>query len=169
MAARDCTRRLLLAVAALCVGSVGIALVSQHVFGMLPCPWCTFQRLLYLVVALLALLAALPPAGTARRLLTALAALTAVGGVAAAWWQQFHAAQDASCTLTLADRIMKQLGLFEVAPAVFAPMASCADAEVLLLGVPYAIWSLLLFATLALLLSWLALRKPVCRDFLFMR
>lgn len=154
---RDCTRRCLLAVAAVSVGSVGLALVSQYQFGMLPCPWCTFQRLLYLVVGVLALAAALLP-GLARRLLAGLAALVAVGGVAAAYWQHFHAAASASCDLTLADKILRQLGLFDLAPSVFAPMASCADASVSLLGVPYAIWSLVLFAALAAVLGRLAIR-----------
>ena len=34
------TTRLLLAMAAVSVAAVGIALVSQHVFDMQPCPWC---------------------------------------------------------------------------------------------------------------------------------
>lgn len=154
---RGCARRSLLAVAAVSVGSVGVALVSQYQFNMLPCPWCTFQRLLYLVVGALALAAALLP-GLTRRLLAALGALVALGGVAAAYWQHFHAAAGDSCDLTLADKILKQLGLFDLAPSVFAPMASCADASVDLLGVPYAIWSLLLFAALAAALGWLAAR-----------
>lgn len=154
---RDCARRSLLAVAAVSVGSVGLALVSQYQFDMLPCPWCTFQRLLYLVVGALALAAALLP-GLARRLLAGLAGLVALGGVVAAYWQHFHAATEASCNLTLADKILKQLGLFDLAPSVFAPMASCADASVNLLGVPYAIWSLVLFAALATVLGSLALR-----------
>ena len=53
--------------------------------------------------------------------------------------------------LTLADRILESLGLLELAPEVFMPMASCADAAVDLLGVPYAFWSLALFALVGLL------------------
>ena len=151
-------RLALLAVAAVSVGAVAAALVSQHQFGMLPCPWCTFQRLLYLLVGLFALLASLATAG-ARRLLAGLAALVAVGGGVAAWWQQFHAAADASCDLTLADRIMQQLGLYDAAPNVFAPWASCADASVNLLGVPYALWSLALFAALTVALAWVVLAR----------
>lgn len=160
-AGRDCGRLALLGVAAVCIGSVGFALLSQYQFGMQPCPWCTFQRLLYLVIAALALLAA-AGGGLLRRALAALAALVAAGGVVAAYWQHFHAAQDDACNLTLADRILQSLGLFDLAPSVFAPMASCAEAEVSLLGVPYAFWSLALFLALCAALALLAAGRMAC-------
>ena len=46
-------------VTVICWGAVGAALVSQYVFDMLPCPWCTLQRLIFLVMGSLTLLAAL--------------------------------------------------------------------------------------------------------------
>ena len=48
-------RAWLLALALLCVAVVGAALVTQHVFDMLPCPWCILQRIIFLVIALLLL------------------------------------------------------------------------------------------------------------------
>lgn len=150
--------RLLLGVSVACYGAVGAALVSQYQFDMLPCPWCTLQRLIFLVLGTLALLGAAWPA--ARRLAAGLAVLMAASGVAAALWQHFVAAASASCNLTMADRILAALGLFDLAPEVFAPMASCADAAVNLLGVPYAFWSLALFVVCALGCV-AALRQPV--------
>lgn len=135
---------LLALVALACFSSVGLALLSQYRFDMQPCPWCTLQRLIFLVIGALALLALLLRRG-ARRAVAGLAVLLAACGVAAALWQQFVAAASDSCALTFADRLMQALGLFELAPSVFAPMASCAEAAVDLLGVPYAFWSLALF------------------------
>ena len=43
-------------IAVLAWGGVLAALVSQHVFGLQPCPWCTIQRLAYLLVGFFALL-----------------------------------------------------------------------------------------------------------------
>ena len=60
-------------------------------------------------------------------------------------WQHFVAAASSSCKLTLADRIVSGLGLDAWAPEVFAPRASCADAAVDLLGLPYEFWSAGLF------------------------
>jgi protein dithiol:quinone oxidoreductase len=131
-------------------GAVGIALVSQYQFDMQPCPWCTFQRLLFLLVGAFALIGLLIPSSGVRKVLAFGALLVAASGAASALWQHFVAARSDSCNLTLADRILKALGLFDLAPQVFAPMASCADAAVNLLGVPYAFWSLMLFALCAL-------------------
>jgi disulfide bond formation protein DsbB len=50
--------RLFLAAAALSLGVVAAALVTQHVLGMLPCPWCVLQRLIFVVIATLALMGA---------------------------------------------------------------------------------------------------------------
>ena len=73
--------------------------------------------------------------------------------------QQFVAAKSASCNLTLADRIIGATQLDRLLPDVFEARASCADAAVNLLGVPYAIWSALAFAIFALLLL-AAARSP---------
>ena len=129
-------------------GAVGLALVSQYRFDMLPCPWCTLQRLIFLIIGAFALLGLVLPSNGTRRVLAVGGVIFAVAGMASAFWQHFVAAKSDSCNLTLADRILQSLGLFDVAPSVFAPQASCADAAVNLLGVPYAFWSLALFLLL---------------------
>jgi disulfide bond formation protein DsbB len=126
------------------VGAVAAALVTQYAWGMQPCPWCVLQRVLFLAVALVCVLGLIAPA--LRRLGAALGAALALCGVAAALWQHFQAAASASCNLTLADKIVSGwLGLDSLAPQVFSARASCADAAVDLLGVPYDFWSLALF------------------------
>ena len=153
----------LAAMAVASLGAVGLALVSQHVFDMQPCPWCVLQRLVFVLIAVAAGAGALLRGPTGRRVVTALAGLLALAGVAAALWQHFVAAASASCKRTLADRIVNGLQLDALAPEVFAPRASCAEAAVDLLGVPYEFWSLALFALLAataIALIALDLRRP---------
>jgi disulfide bond formation protein DsbB len=144
-------RSLRLGIALLGLGAVGAALFTQHVLGMEPCPWCVLQRLIFVLIAAVALLG-LAWRGAAG---TALAALLMVAlslaGVAAALWQHFVAAASDSCKLTLAERIIVGLGLDGSLPEVFQPRASCADAAVKLLGVPYEFWSLALFVLLGLM------------------
>ena len=130
--------------------AVGAALVSQHAFDMQPCPWCVLQRLILVAITVVC------GAGWAvrsvgfRRVVAGLALVLAVCGVAAALWQHFWAAASASCNLTLADKIVSgALHLDSLLPDVFAVRASCADAAVNLLGVPYDFWSLALFAAMA--------------------
>ena len=45
--------RAVLAVTALaCLAAIGVALVSQHVYDMQPCPWCVLQRAVFAAIAL---------------------------------------------------------------------------------------------------------------------
>jgi disulfide bond formation protein DsbB len=81
----------------------------------------------------------------------------AAGGAAAALWQHFVAAQTQSCALTLADKVIGWTALDTRFPEVFEVRASCADAAVDLLGVPFEFWSLALFALAGLVLLSTAL------------
>lgn len=142
----------LAAVGVLSLAAVGAALVSQHAYGMLPCPWCILQRVIFLLVALLCFAALAVRSLVASQGLATLAALASISGVAAAVYQNQVAAQSFSCNLTLADKIISALDLERIWPFVFRIEASCADAAVDLLGLPYEYWSGGLFAVLSVAL-----------------
>ncbi len=147
-------------IALACLAAIGAALVSQHVFDMQPCPWCVLQRLIFALIALAALAAWAANAPVLRRVALGLVLPLALAGVSAALWQHFVAASSSSCNLTLADRILAQLGLDASFPEIFQPRASCADAAVDLLGVPYEFWSLALFLLLGVAAAF-GLRRTV--------
>lgn len=140
--------------------AVATALVTQHVFGMQPCPWCVLQRLILVTVALAALPGVFWRGTAVRRASAALIVVLSACGMAAALWQHFVAAASASCNLTLADRIVSGTGLDSLWPAVFAAYASCADAAARLFGVPYEFYSLTVFALLLLCAAAL-FRRPL--------
>lgn len=140
------------------LGAVGLALVSQHRFGMEPCPWCILQRLLFVVVGLMGLVAWVSRPRALTQSSAAVALVATFSGIAAGLYQNLVASKSASCNLTLADRIVTWTTLDRLMPEVFEVRASCADAAVKLLGVPYELWSVALFALLALALVW-ALRQ----------
>ena len=142
------------------LAAVAAALVSQHVFDIQPCPWCVLQRVIFVAIALAALPGWLVRAPALRRAAAAAMLLGAACGAAAALWQHFVAASSTTCTLSLADRIVSALALDALAPSVFAAYASCADAAVKLLGVPYEFWSLALFIALGGA-AVVLLRRPV--------
>ena len=125
--------------------AVGIALVSQHVYDMQPCPWCSLQRLIFLVIALVAPIGLGWRSTGGRRAVALVTFLLGASGVAAALWQHFVSAASTSCSLTTADRILSFTKLDTLLPEVFEPRASCADAAVDLMGVPYEFWSAALF------------------------
>jgi protein dithiol:quinone oxidoreductase len=153
--------RLLMALIGLaCASSVVIAVSAQHLWEMQPCPWCILQRMIFIVIALLSLLAAAQPIHGLRRVLAALVVPLAGCGVAAALWQHFVAAQSSSCALTLADRIITAVSLDQRWPEVFEVRASCADAAVNLAGIPFEFWSLALFALVGVLALACALAAP---------
>jgi disulfide bond formation protein DsbB len=152
-------RRLPLMMAAACILAVAAALVMQHVFDYRPCPWCILQRLIFLTIALLCILASLSPWRRLRIGLNALTLLLTVLGISAAVYQHEVAAKMFSCNLTFADKFLSVLGIEALWPALFQVTATCAEAAVSLLGVPFEFWSLTLFALLALGASVLMLRS----------
>ena len=52
---------LLAATLLISLAAVGGALVSQHVYDIMPCPWCVLQRLIFVLIALAAGLGLLWP------------------------------------------------------------------------------------------------------------
>lgn len=144
-------RGMLALIAIVSLAAVGGALLAQHGFGMAPCPWCIFQRVIYLAIAAVALIGWALPARTGV-LPTALGVLAlALGGIAAAVFQHQVAARDASCAFTLADRFLTTTGLETAAPWLFQVTATCIDAAShRLLGLPFEVWSGLLYTLIAL-------------------
>ena len=130
--------------------AVAAALFTQYRMDMMPCAWCVLQRLCFVVIALAGLLGLVLPGATLRRVAGLLALLGAAAGITAALWQHFVANASDSCAMSLADRLMGFTGLDSRYPEVFAAYASCADAKVDLLGLPYEFWSLGLFVVLAI-------------------
>ena len=139
-------------VAAVSLGALVAALVSQHVYDMQPCPWCVLQRLVFAAIFVFALLGLVWRGAAGGRVAGTFALLLALAGIAAALWQQLVAAKSASCNLTLADRIVNATTLDRLLPDVFEARASCADAAVSLLGVPYAYWAAAAFGVCAVAL-----------------
>ncbi len=135
-------------VAAMCLGPVGLALFSQHVFGHEPCPWCILQRVVFVAMALVAVAAAPVKALWVQRLALVVVMALAASGSAASLWQHFVAAASQSCNLTLADKIIHGLWLDTYLPEVFEPRANCADAKFYFLGVPYEFWALGLYVSM---------------------
>ena len=137
-------------VAVLALGAVAAALVSQHYYGMDPCPWCVLERLIFVAIGVFALLGLAWRRAAGSRVAGTFVLLLALAGFAATMWQHFVAAKSASCNLTLADRIMTATQLDRLLPDVFEARASCADAAVTLAGIPYDFLAAAVFAVCAI-------------------
>ena len=155
---RPSSRGWLAGIAALSLVAVAAALVSQHLFDMQPCPWCVLQRLIYVLIAILALAGLAWRSARGQRSVGFGLLLLSGAGIAAVLWQHFVAASSTSCNLTLADRLMNGSGLPALLPEVFEARATCADAAVSLLSVPYEFWGLALFVAIEAAAVWLLVR-----------
>jgi protein dithiol:quinone oxidoreductase len=151
-------RRSLFGIAALCVIGVLLALIGQYRFDMRPCPWCILQRFIFIVIALVAMVAAVIDSRPARRAYATLIVLLSACGAASALWQHFVAAKSDSCALTLADKVITALRLESLVPDLFGVTGSCADAAVSVFGVPFDFWSLAL-SILVLVLTLTAMGR----------
>ena len=147
------------AMATACVLAVGAALVAQYGWDMRPCPWCVLQRAIYLLIAVACVAAACLKSRRAQAVPLALALVLALSGMASALYQHLVAAAEFSCNLTLADKIVSGLRLDSWLPSVFSATASCAEAAVSVAGVPFAYWSLALFAALTVGCATVLIRR----------
>jgi len=148
--------------AALALGVFGLVAVGmelQHLLRLAPCPLCIFQRLLYLVIGLVALAGVLLPGG--NLLWSALIAALAAGGVAVAgyqtWMQAFPllATECGYSDPNAIERLVDWLGMEW--PSLFLATGFCTSREWEFLALSMANWSLLIFAGIigyAALLFW---------------
>ncbi len=134
-------------------GAVVAALVSQHAYGMEPCPWCVLQRLIFVAIGVFALLGLVWRGAAGSRVAAHLRAPPRRRAASrAALWQHFVAARVGVVQPHPGRPHRQRDQLDRLLPDVFEARASCADAAVNLLGVPYAIWSALAFVVCAIAL-----------------
>jgi len=145
-------------IALACIAAVGLALIGQYAFEMRPCPWCILQRLIFIVIGVVAALGALLGPRLARIGIAGSIGVLAVLGAAAALWQHGVAAKSSSCNLTLADKLLNALGVEALLPSLFQITANCAESAVKVFGVSFEHWSLVLFLILALFSASTALK-----------
>lgn len=148
-------RRGLFAVSLAAFGLVGAGLVLGEVLQLNPCPLCIFQRVVYLLVGLLALIGALAAERPAvRNGAGGLAALAALGGLATAAyqsWMQAFPSMSMECGFsdpTLIERFVDWLG--QLWPYMFLATGFCSSKEWVFLGLSMANWSVLCFLGLGL-------------------
>lgn len=146
-------RLMLSAVSVTSLVLVVLAVVMGELLRLAACPLCIFQRVLYLALAVLALIAALLPQGRGRTLFIFAALAVALGGVAAAGWQSWlQAFPDPALECSYSDpnmieRLVDWLGMQW--PRLFMATGFCSSKEWTLAGLSMANWSVLTFLLLA--------------------
>lgn len=145
----------------ICAFALGYAYFAQFVQGVDPCPLCIFQRLGFLVVGLLFLLAALHnPRDWGAKVYGVLIGLAALAGMGVAgrhaWIQSLPPDQVPRCGPGL-DYMLQNFPLNDALREVISGSGECAKIDFTLFGVGIPLWNVLLFFALglfALVINW---------------
>jgi disulfide bond formation protein DsbB len=117
------------------------AMVLQHIKGQAPCPLCVLQRAGYVLVALIALVAAI------RRPL-ALAALAGLGVATRHVWVLYH--PKFGCGIDVLEQFVNDLPTAKLLPRLFHASGECTAPQAPMLGLQVPEWSLIWFSLLFL-------------------
>ncbi len=150
-------RNLLIAIACLCFGAIGIALYLQHAKDMLPCPLCIMQRYAFIVAGIFALIAAFAP----RQKIW-----TGLGLVSIAWggWQvqkHIHVINNPgfSCGIDPLETALNKIPTATGMPWLFRADGLCEGAGDLVLGLSVPQWSAVSMAAVGAGLLFVLLRR----------
>lgn len=149
-------------VALACAGMVSYALYLQHVQFLEPCPLCVFQRVAFMWMGAVALVAALHNPGVAGRwVYGGLMALGGVAGVAIAgrhlWLQNLPPDQVPDCGMGL-NYMLDTLPFTEVLAEVFYGSGECAEVEWQFLGLSMPGWTLLWYVGITIVTIFVLIR-----------
>jgi len=143
-----------------CFGLVGLALAIQTHYQLNPCPLCISQRMIFMGLGILFLIAAfIKPATLLSKLFTLLQVLTALGGVGVAirhWWLQAHRGEMiADCGVGF-DYMFENFPLQKAFKLIFRGTGDCAAIDWTFLGLSIPQMALIAFASMAAYAIYLA-------------
>lgn len=149
-----------------CAGMIGFALYLQHVEGQEPCPLCILQRVAWVALGALFIVAAVHgPARIGAIVYGVLLFVIAGVGMGIAgrhvWLQHLPKDQVPACGPDL-DFMLRQFPLSETLRRVLSGTGECAETGWTFLGLSIAGWSLLWFVVIgafAVFLTILALAR----------
>ncbi len=144
-----------------CAGLIAFALYLQHVKGEDPCPLCMVQRIAFIALGVIFLLAALHRHGKiAGWIYAGLLVITASAGAAVAgrhvWLQSLPKNQVPECGPGL-EFILERFPLGKAFDLILRGSGECAEKGWTFLGLTIAGWSLAWFVALglfAVVLAW---------------
>lgn len=154
-------RRVLVLMAAVCVGLLAFGLYLQHVVGLEPCPMCIVQRYCMVLIALVAgVTAAIKSRGA---WITGGVLVTLFGGFGAfvaarQSFLQWYPPEIASCGRDFYGMI-ETFPLKRAIPMIFRGSGDCTKIDWTFLGLSIANWSFLCFCALAVAALVLVIRQ----------
>ena len=145
-----------------CAGLISYAQYLQHIAGLLPCPLCVAQRLIYWLLGSTALLAFLQnPRNIGRQLYGGLMTIFALAGAVVAFRQSWliRYPESFECGISPEERFLNALPIAEWWPGMFEANGDCADVDWEFLSLTIPDWSLIAFVSLGLLAGYAVFAK----------
>ena len=133
----------------LCAGLIAYALYVEYVLYLIPCNLCILQRVVYITIGILFLIAAPKPTlYWGRKVIGVLAAVVSAIGIAISgrhvWMQGLPADKVPDCGPSL-QMMMDSSPLWDVLKTVLSGSGNCADIQWQFLGMSMPTWSLIMF------------------------
>lgn len=138
-----------------CIGLLGFGLYLEHGVGLEPCPLCILQRLAYVLIALVALIAVIHgPRQFAGKIYHGVISVIALAGAAIAgrqiWLQHLPPDEVPECGPGL-EYMLEVFPLREAIGMVFTGSGECAEVQWRFMSMSIAEWSMICF--LAILIA----------------
>lgn len=149
-----------LAGALACAALLGYGLWLQHVDGLDPCPLCVFQRVAFIALGLVFLVAAVHGPGRIAAIVYGVLGLAAAATGAAiagrhVWLQSLPADQVPACGPGL-QYMLEQFSFTRMIARVLSGSGECASVDWSFLGLTIPGWALVWFVLLGAWAVWLA-------------
>ena len=146
-----------------CAALIAIALYFQYVMDLEPCPLCIVQRIFFVVVGVICLVAFLHnPRGWGNKIYGLLGALGALAGAAVAarhvWLQNLPPELVPECGPGL-EYMMRVFPLGQVVDMVFTGSGECAEVVWRFLGLTIPGWTLVVYAAIFSIALYQAFRR----------
>jgi disulfide bond formation protein DsbB len=156
------SRLLFLAILFACAALLGSAIYIEPFKSMNPCPMCMMQRAVFALIAVFCILAAIHnPARVGQKVYATITGLTALGGAAIAsrqlWLQSLPEDQIPACGPGL-EYMLDVFPILDVIAMAIKGTGDCAEVQWTLASISIPGWSLLAFAVIAVISTWILFR-----------
>ncbi len=151
----NCTRLFFLALFVVCSSLLGFGLYLEHVQGIEPCPLCAFQRMCYIAITVIALIATIHnPVGIIRTIYSSLVFIASLIGVGIAgrqvWLQHLPPELVPECGPGL-EYMMEVFPFMQAMKMILSGSGECAEVHWTFLSFSIAEWSLVCFSLIIIM------------------